>query len=241
VTGAPDAELSALLRVFEGLTRCAPGDAAMLAPVVAGLPLDSVVLDAGCGRGADLPVLLAAVPRGRVVAVDLAAPFIAEVRATHPEVEAHVCDMLAPPGGPFDLIWAGGSAYGPGGAACLEAWRGGLRPGGRVALTELCWRVPDPPRAARDFWAGEYPAMGDAADLDRVIARSGYRQVHAGWLPDTAWAAYYGPLAARLDALAGDPDPAMQAAILGLRREIAIWREHGASFGYRLVVCAQQV
>ena len=228
--------MSAILRLFEGLTLCAPSDAAALGRVLAGLAPDAVVLDAGCGRGADIPALLAAVPRGRVVAVDLAEAFVAHVRASHPRAEAHHAEMMAPPGGPFDLIWSGGAVYGPGVAACLGAWRGHLAAGGRVAFTELCWAVADPSPEARAFWAAEYPDMGDVAALERLVAQAGYRLVHGEWLPPGAWAAYYAPIEARMDALAADPDPAMQAVMAAFRAEIALWRAHGAEYGYRLSV-----
>jgi SAM-dependent methyltransferase len=228
--------MSAILRLFDGLDLCAPADAAALGRVLAGLRPDAVVLDAGCGRGADLPALVAAVPQGRVVAVDLAGPFIDHIRATHPRVKAHQADMMAPPGGPFDLIWSGGAVYGPGVAACLGAWRGHLAAGGRVAFTDCCWTTPTSSPAAREFWAAEYPGMGDVSALEAVIAQAGYRLVHAEWLPASAWQAYYAPVAARMDALAGDPDPDMQAVIAGFRAEIALWRAHGADYGYRLSV-----
>ena len=228
--------MSAILRLFDGLTLCAPADAAALGRVLAGLRPDAVVLDAGCGRGADIPALLAAVPRGRVVAVDLAEAFIAHTRATWPGVEAHAADMMAPPGGPFDLIWSGGAVYGPGVAACLGAWRGHLAAGGRVAFTECCWRTPDPSPAARAFWAAEYPGIGDVPALESVIAQAGFRLVHAEWLPPSAWESYYRPVEAQMDALAADPDPEMQAVIAAFRAEIAVWRAHGADYGYRLSV-----
>jgi SAM-dependent methyltransferase len=228
--------MSAILRLFEGLSLCAPADPGALARVLAGLRPDAVVLDAGCGRGADLPALLAAVPQGRVVAVDLAEPFVAHVRAAYPGVEAHHADMLAPPGGPFDLIWSGGAVYGPGVAACLGAWRGHLAAGGRVAFTDCCWTTPDPSAQARDFWAAEYPDMAGVPALEAVIAAVGYRLLHAEWLPDRAWEAYYAPVDARMNALAADPDPGMQAVIAGFHAEIALWRAHGADYGYRLSV-----
>jgi SAM-dependent methyltransferase len=228
--------MSAILRLFDGLSLCAPSDPAALGRVLAGLAPDAVVLDAGCGRGADIPALLAAVPQGRVVAVDLAEPFVAHVRAAHPRVEAHHADMMAPPGGPFDLIWSGGAMYGPGVAACLGAWRGHLAAGGRVAFTEVCWTTPDPSHEARAFWSTEYPDMGDVAALEATIARAGYRVMQAEWLPASAWAAYYDPVAARMAALAGDPDPELQDVIAGFRAEIDLRRAHGADYGCRLSV-----
>ena len=50
--------------LFEGLERCAPGDGASLRRLLAGLPEDGTVLDAGAGRGADLADLGSPVPRG---------------------------------------------------------------------------------------------------------------------------------------------------------------------------------
>jgi SAM-dependent methyltransferase len=226
--------MSAILRLFDGLNRCAPGDLAAVAIATAGLAPDAVVLDAGCGRGADLPALLAAVPQGRIVAVDNAAPFIDHVGAHFPRVQAHVADMLDPPGAPFDLIWSGGAAYGPGVSVCLAAWRKRLAPGGRVAFTDLCWRVARPSRAAQAFWAAEYPAMTDAAGLDATIRAEGLRVVASAWLSDAAWAAYYDPVLARMATLEDDSDPQMQAVLSAFRAEIALWRDHGADYGYRL-------
>lgn len=228
--------MSAILQVFDGLDRCAPGDVAGVTMATAGLARDGVVLDAGCGRGADLAMLRAAVPEGRVVAVDLTPPFIDHVRAMFPDVRAEVADMLDPSGGPFDLIWSGGAVYGPGVAACLGAWGRHLRPGGRIAFTELCWRSANPAPAARAFWGMEYPAMGDAAALDACIVGAGYRLIAADWLSPSAWAAYYDPLARRLAACAGDPDPEMQQVLAAFGAEIAVWRAHGDDFGYRLCV-----
>lgn len=219
--------------LFAPLERAGPGDGASLrwALQVAGTAPDAHVLDAGCGTGADLPALMAAVPQGRVVAVDTAAPFIERVRARFPGIEAHVADMANPPGGPFDLIWSAGAVYQIGVAAALAAWAAHLKPGGCVAFSDLCWRVDDPPEAARAFWAGEGLALGDAGALEAQVRAAGWRLRDACWLGQGGWANYYEPLAARLDRFAGDA-----ALIAGFRAEIALWREHGHSYGYRVIV-----
>ncbi len=225
--------MSDIVDLFAALERAGPGDGESVAWALdlAGLRADAAVLDAGCGTGADLAQLLAAVPQGRVVAVDAAEAFIARVRARFPRVEAHVADMTAPPGGPFDLIWSAGAVYCVGVGAALDAWRGVLAPGGRVAFSDLRWRMADPPKAARDFWAGEGAVVADTAALEAEVAAAGYRVLGARWLDRGAWAAYYEPLEARLDGFAGDA-----ALVAGVRDEIAVWRAHGDSFGYRLLV-----
>ncbi|MCC5972405.1 MAG: methyltransferase domain-containing protein [Pararhodobacter sp.] len=227
--------MSDIFALFAPLDRAGPGDAASLrwALEVAGTRADARVLDAGCGTGADLPALLAAVPQGRVVAVDMAAPFVARARARFAGVEAHVADMTTPPGGPFDLIWSAGAVYNLGVAAALKAWAGQLAPGGRVAFSDLCWRVAEPPRAAREFWAGEGLELPDAAGLEAQVTAAGWRVLGARWLGHAGWAAYYEPLAARLATFDGDA-----ALTEGFQAEIALWRAYGASYDYRLIVAA---
>lgn len=227
--------MSDILTLFAPLDRAGPGDDASLrwALETAGTRTDARVLDAGCGMGADLPALLAAVPQGRVVAIDTAAPFIERVRARFAGVEAHVADMVNPPGGPFDLIWSAGAVYHLGIGAALRAWAGHLAPGGRVAFSDLCWRVAEPPREARDLWAAEGLDMTDANGLEARVAEAGWRVLGARWLGREGWAAYYEPLDQRLAEFTGDP-----MLIEGFRAEIALWRAHGESYGYRLIVAA---
>jgi len=218
--------------LFEGLERAGPGDAESLgwALGLAGVPMDAALLDAGCGLGADLGTLRALRPGARIVAVDLMDSFVARVRVAHPDVEVHCADMTDPPGGPFDFIWSAGAAYGPGVAACLEAWRGYLRDGGAVAFSDLCWRVADPSAEARAFWAAEGLTMRDAEGLEAVVAGAGYELLGARWLERGAWAAYYEPVEARLKEL---PEDAFTQAFAA---EIALWHAHGGDYGYRLIV-----
>jgi cyclopropane fatty-acyl-phospholipid synthase-like methyltransferase len=209
--------------LFEGLDRAGPGDRDSLDRALAGLAPDGAVLDAGCGRGADLPALLARVPQGRVVAVDTSPAFIAHVRAAFPGVRAEVADMADPPGGPFDAIWSAGAVYHLGVGTALAAWRAHLAPGGRVAFSDLCL-------TGAAFFAAEGVTLRDAAALEAEVRAAGYRIAEAFWLPPSAWAAYYLPLDRRLDAL---PENAVTRSF---RDEIALWRAHGGDFGYRLVV-----
>lgn len=219
--------------LFLPLDRCGPGDPDSLrwALTVAGTGPGAAVLDAGCGTGADLPGLLAAVPQGRVVAVDTAARFIDRVRARFPQVRAEVADMADPPGGPFDLIWSAGAIYHPGVGPVLAAWRGHLAPGGRVAFSDLCWTGPTRPAPVAAFFAAEGAVVHDAEGLEAQVRAAGWRLLGARWLGPAGWAAYYQPLVARLDGFDGDP-----GLIAGFRREIGLWHAHGASYDYRLIV-----
>jgi SAM-dependent methyltransferase len=215
--------------LFLGLDRAGPGDAASLAFALEGLAPDAHILDAGCGTGADLAQLLAAVPKGAVTAIDLSERFIADIRHRLPAVRALVADMAQPPAGPYDLIWSAGAVYTIGVETALKAWRAHLAPGGRVAFSDIAWSGPARPEAAVSFWQAEGVRIDDAATLESRITASGWRILRARWLGQGGWAAYYEPLAARLQSAA--LDPTLKA---GFEAEIALWRAHGASYDYRI-------
>ncbi len=132
--------------------------------------------------------------RSRIVAVDNHPPFIhilnreAQRLGVANRLEARVADMrrLDFADDSFDLICEqAGSARGghaptrvkaPTGAGCstraraalkagLRDWRRLLRPNGHVALTEVCWRKPDPPAECVAFWKRESAGTPPGDDL----------------------------------------------------------------------------
>ena len=112
----------------------------------------------------------------------------------------------------FDLIWCEGAAYVVGIEAALGQWRRLLRPGGRIAFSEVVWLSEAPAERARAFWLA-YPAMTDRAGVEAKVRAAGLRVL--GSLPEAAWENYYGPLAARLErlvALYGPQAPALAEA-----------------------------
>lgn len=221
--------MNAIYDLFLRLERAGPGDAASLRRAVAGLPRGARVLDAGCGVGADTGALLAA--GFSVTALDASEVFVAEVARRFPAATAVAGDMRTPPGGPYDLIWSAGAVYNVGVAAALKAWRGVLAPGGRVVFSDLCKRVDALPDACAAYWATEGLTLRDAATLEAEVVAAGWRVLGADWVSAQGWADYYEPLEA---ALAGCADADLVAAF---RAEIANWRDHGDSFGYRAIAC----
>lgn len=221
-----------LVDLFLRLDRAGPGDAESLrwALGVAGTPADARVLDAGCGTGADTGTLLAAVPQGQVVALDAAAEFVAAVATAYPAVTAIQGDMAEPPTGPWDLIWSAGAVYTIGVCGALEAWRGVLAPGGRVAFSDLRWTMATPPAEAAAFWQAEGVTLTDAAGLEADVRAAGWRVLGARWVGRAGWARYYDPLEA---VLADEPDSELARA---LKAEIALWKRWGDSYDYRLLV-----
>ncbi|WP_252442942.1 class I SAM-dependent methyltransferase [Pseudonocardia humida] len=224
----------------DGLPRQAPGSVAtteLLLGLAAPLPDRPRILDIGCGTGAaSLP--LAAATGGEVVAVDTHAPFLdrlrSEARAAGlaeriETLDAAMQDLPLPAGG-TDLLWAEGSAYLMGFDAALAQWRRLLAPDGVLVLTEAVWTTPQPAAGARAFWDPAYPGMRSTAANAAAAEAAGWTVRATYLLPDSDWAAYYGPLADRIDALrARGVDPAVLDEVA---REIDVRRAHGDDYGY---------
>ncbi|MFJ9643277.1 GNAT family N-acetyltransferase [Streptomyces sp. NPDC101206] len=234
--------------MHRGLPRQAPGSDATtrhLLSLCGPLPERPRALDLGCGPGRS--ALLLAAEAGahgaEVTAVDLHEDFLDELRAAAADrgldgrVHPVHADMgaLPHPEGSFDLVWAEGSAYVLGFDTALARWKHLLAPGGTLVLTECEWTVDEPSADARAFWAPHGGLRSTARNIAAAQA-AGYRVLGVHRLPDSDWAAYYGPLAARADEVAAGagsaPDPATAAALADAREEIAVRARHGHEYGY---------
>jgi len=233
----------AFFTLHRELPREGPGDRASLdwALGYVTLPDDARILDAGCGPGADVEGLLAATPRGTVLAVDTHPPFVERVRARHPtdRVEARVVSM-AEVEGPFDLIWCAGALYLLGLEAGLAHFRARLPLGGYLAISHPGWFTAEPSAAARAFWEGEPATVLTPAELRVVVEQAGFEVLAGRPLPDAAWEAYYTPLEARIAALRPDAGPALTAVLDEAAREIETWRQVRAETGYTQFVAVRR-
>lgn len=233
-------------KLHSGLAHEAPGSRAdtLRALALTGLSGPLRVLDAGSGPGAASLTLLEALPEAEVTALDLHEPFLADARARAEAAglgaRLRTCagDMEAPPFAPgsFDLIWSEGAAYAIGVPQALAAWKPLLAPGGRIAFTDAVWTVADPHPRVRALFA-DYAEMTDIDGVRGRIAAAGLRLIADFLISEAAWAAYYDPLAARLESLADRHGPShpilVQTAV-----EIALRREHPADYGYAFFVVA---
>ena len=235
--------------LFSGLPRQGPGTAASTRRalgLVPGVGPRTRVLDVGCGTGAQTLVLALGSP-ARIVAVDNHPPYIDVLsREAHrlgvaDRLEARVADMrrLDFPDRSFDLIWCEGAIYNVGVEAGLRDWRRLLRRDGHVALTEVCWRKPEPPAECAAFWEREYPAIRDTDALLEAVEACGYRTVGHFPLPASAWwDDYYRPLQDNLTAFRKRHRDAPDAQDLAdqCQNEIDIWHAHSAFYGYEFLV-----
>ncbi|CAL9590355.1 2-methoxy-6-polyprenyl-1,4-benzoquinol methylase, mitochondrial [Streptomyces sp. enrichment culture] len=241
--------VEAFFALHAGLPRQAPGSDATtrhLLSLCGPLPERPRILDLGCGPGRSALLLAQeAGPGAEVTAVDLHRPFLDELRSA--AAERGLADRIRPveadmaalpfPAGSFDLVWAEGSAYILGFDAALARWKPLLAPGGTLVLTECEWTAQEPSAGARAFWDPRSPLRHTARNLAAAQA-GGYRVLGVHLLPDSDWAAYYGPLAERIAgaearARAGDaPGAAAAAALAEAREEIAVRSRHGREYGY---------
>jgi SAM-dependent methyltransferase len=205
------------------------------------LPAAPRILDIGCGPGAQT-VALAQMSGGMITAVDNHQPFLDDLarRAAQAgvagRIRLHNASMFDLDfAEPFDLIWSEGAIYIIGFERGLRQWRSLLKPGGFVAVTELCWLKPDPPAAAAAFWQEGYPEM---ATIEQNLARltaAGYRALGHFVLPESAWwDQYYHPMAARIATLREQyREDAEAQRLLDLEQaEIELYRHYSDWYGY---------
>ncbi|MCG8408006.1 MAG: class I SAM-dependent methyltransferase [Phycisphaerales bacterium] len=235
--------------VQQGLPRQGPGcEASTLEAfsLCSELPKQSSVLDVGCGPGMQT-VALAKIVDGRITAVDVNQGYLEELKAraeaanVADRIEIRTADMNNLPFADqsFDLIWAEGSAYIMGFRTALASWNRLLKPGGYIAVSELVWLQPDPPKEAAEFFHGEYPAMTDVETVLATIRICGYLPLGHFTLPDTAWwEHYYTPLEGKLQGLAkkykGD-DEAFRI-LEATKSEIEIRRRFADCYGYEFFI-----
>ena len=199
------------------------------------------ILDLGCGPGRQ-SLVLARETGGRVTAVDMIPPFLAQLdeRAEAEHLADRIetvnasMDDLPYEDESFDLIWSEGAIYNIGFLHGLRSWHRLLRPGCSLAVTEATWLTDTPPDRTRQFWDTNYPAMQGQQANERAVGDAGYRLLGSFVLPEAEWwDDYYTPIDERIIALRRErSDDAWVAALDAAEEESSIVRTCGDTFGY---------
>jgi len=231
--------------IHSGLPRESPGDAASTRrafKALGPLPAAATILDVGCGPGAQT-LDLAAVTSARICCLDVHRPYLDEVRrraqsaGVADRVSIVQASMLAMPfaAGSVDVVWAEGSIYIAGFERALREWRGLVRRGGHMAVSELSWLEPRPPEEPRAFWDRAYPAMRTIDENIATAVDSGFTLLDSFTLPESSWwTDYYDPMEARLAMLRPRyaTDAQASAMIEDSQAQIDLYRRFAASYGY---------
>ncbi len=199
------------------------------------------ILDIGCGPGG--PTMeLARLSGGEVIGLDVHQPYLDELQrkieseGLQDRVRTLKCSMfeMTFPDSSFDIVWSEGSVYIVGLERGLRDWRRLIAPNGYLAVHDVCWLRPDPPRDARDYWLKEYPGIKTVPENLEIIGKCGYDLVGHFTLPEDAWwIEYYGPLEIRIRELrAKYADDRKALAVLDREREeIEMYKKHSSWYG----------
>ena len=220
-----DRAFDLFLEVYGTLPRAGPGgdEHTVRALELVPGPTPATVLDLGCGPGAQTIALASSLPDAHITALDVLPSMVDEAQRRFAaqnlghRVTAVLGDMAAPPvsAASQDLIWCEGAIYNLGVTDALRAWKRLLKPGGAVAFTEPVWLVDSPPAEVREWWEAEYPAITQAAGVERQIEAAGFRTITSFVLPASAWwDEYYEPMQHRIATLkARLPDDPVAAEV----------------------------
>jgi SAM-dependent methyltransferase len=239
--------------IHSGLPREGPGNSACVAralEMAQPLPVSIDVLDIGCGPGGQTMDLALLLPGASIVALDAHRPFLQElerrasIHAVLDRVQTLCGDMREMSFAPesFDLIWCEGAAYFVGLETALRSWSSLLKPGGKLALTEVVWLRPNPPDAVTAHWS-DYPEMRDIDAVRAIVEASTFRRLGDFVLPEAAWwDNYYTPMEARLPRLREKHrnDPEALRTIADAQREIDIYQGYSSFYGYLFIVLQKQ-
>jgi SAM-dependent methyltransferase len=231
--------------LFEGLPRQGPGDNESTRKALAmmrGLPDGIRVLDIGCGSGMQT-IELARHINGTITALDNHQPFLDKLagrvrREGFAEairiVNGSMFSLDFTKEG-FDLIWSEGAIFIIGFEQGLNEFKPFLKPGGYLAVTDLCWIKDDPPQEIAAFFGEEYPAILSAAQSLECIDRTGYEPIGSFTLPEsTWWESYFHPMEAGVGRMRAKypGNERVEELCRTMEREIDMYRRYSDYYGY---------
>lgn len=201
------------------------------------------VADIGCGTGASTLVLASQLPNACITAVDLFPEFLEVLMkwaydagcADRIETRAESMASLSFAEESLDLIWSEGAIYNMGFSSGIKEWRPFLRSGGVLAVSEITWLRPNPPREILEHWNSEYPEIATAPQKIAILESAGYDLLGYFTLPSNCSIDhYYNPIAQRIpNFLARHVDKPEALQIVEMERQEAdLYRRYQDWFSY---------
>jgi cyclopropane fatty-acyl-phospholipid synthase-like methyltransferase len=204
------------------------------------------VADIGCGTGAST-LVLAQELNGTITAVDIFPEFLeilqskVRLHGLTDKIALLACSMEALPfaDGEFDVIWSEGAVYNMGFEKGIARWKGFLKPGGMMIISEITWLSSTRPLDLQAYWEKEYPEIDTASSKIGILERHGYTPEAYFVLPKHCWLEnYYLPMQNRFADFLQRNGPSEQAmAIVDTEKtEIAMYEKYNAYYSYGFYV-----
>lgn len=241
--------MNLFFEIHKDLPREGPGDPLSTErafQVIPDLPANPTVLDIGCGPGTQT-VQLAKLSNGTVYAIDMHQPFLDQLQNQaeqhHVKKQIHPLKMsmmdLKFELASFDLIWSEGAIYIMGFQNGLESWKPFIKPGGYLAVSELCWLKDNPPQEVKAYWEDDYPGMKSNQENLKIIEQAGYTILDHFFLPENSWwDHYYKPIQERLNLLRSQyaDQPEAIKMLDSSQREIDIFKNYFGWYSYAFYI-----
>jgi len=136
---------------------------------------------------------------GHITAVDLFPEFLEELeaRAAKRDLKNRISTLQASmeklPFGKeeFDLIWSEGAIYLMGFEEGISAWKQYLKPGGILAVSDICWLSENRPAELEEYWTKECPGIDTPDAKKGKLVRQGFVPLGHFILSEACWIDHY--------------------------------------------------
>lgn len=163
------------------------------------------IADIGCGTGSQT-IILAQNTNAQIVGVDLFPEFLDKLddKAKELGLQDRIITLeksmedLPFDNDEFDIIWSEGAIYNMGFEAGVKNWKGHLKTGGYLCISEVTWITDSRPEELEAFWMQEYPEVNNASSKIKILESNGLTLAGYFYLNQDSWIKnYYEPMEER--------------------------------------------